>query len=403
MATQRKPLWIDPFENRLYAGLQSTQLAEPLVFKQGDEVDVELLLLKRSSSNGGGQELVNFPSGCTVRVAIGKIDAVPTGGTMTIQYGANTTGDIDYDATDTEIATALNGLTSIISAGGVSVVSVSTNSFRIAFTSVGVRTGFITDTAKLTPTSSTKVIELRAGTSTLSAVYLLKVKQSAVVYQGTWTDSETPSLTVTTLVSNRTKRVVIDPLPLSGTWSLLTTANIDKKVQELDAGELTNVATYWTQTATQRWGAFQTDFNYDGLPLYQMGVVQIDTSSWDFTVLEDYAIPGGYTMPFTVSGNFTGFPSKVGTLNFNTVEVEYLLNGEASATAILEVEIEQATGERWTILQTTCTIVNDLIDQVDFDPLTLDACITEAPVDGIQYVRKDGSWQTLAIVDGGTY
>jgi hypothetical protein len=181
----------------------------------------------------------------------------------------------------------------------------------------------------------------------------------------------------------------------------LTTANIDKKVQDLDAGELTNVATYWTETVTQRWGAFQTDFTYDGLPLYQMGVVQVDTSSWDFTVLEDYAIPVGYTMPFTVSGNFTGFPSKVSTLNFNTVEVEYLLNGAASATATLEVEIEQATGERWTILQTTCTIVNDLIDQVDFDPLTLDSCITEAPVDGTPYLRMDGAW--VSSIDGGTY
>ena len=132
-----------------------------------------------------------------------------------------------------------------------------------------------------------------------------------------------------------------------------------------------------------------------------MDIVQTGLTSWDFTVKQNYEIPEDYTMPMTASGNFTKFPSKIGMLNFNTVEVEYALNGQASVTASIEVEIEKENGDRWTALQTNCVIVNDLIDQVDFDPLTLDSCVTEAPVDGTPYLRKDGAW--VSSIDGGTY
>jgi hypothetical protein len=188
---------------------------------------------------------------------------------------------------------------------------------------------------------------------------------------------------------------------VSGSWSLTTTQDIAPKV-EAD-GNLDNLETYWDEVTPYRWVAFATAFkDYGaGLDVYHMDVVQTGLTSWDFTVKQDYEIPVGYTMPMTVSGNFKKFPSKIGTLNFNTVEVEYALNGASSVTAVLEIEIESSNGDRWTALQTNCLIVNDLIDQVDFDPLTLDACVTEAPVDGTQYLRKDGAW--VSSIDGGTY
>jgi len=398
MATQNIPLWIDPFENKLYAGITSTQSAPTPLFKQGDEVTLELFLLKRSLTSGF--EVVNFPEDCTIRVAIGKIDALPTGGSLSITYGANTTGAIAYDATASAIQTALNALASVTSAGGVTVTLVSNSMFQVAFNSVGVRSGFTADSAGLVPTSSVKIIELRAGTASLTALYLFKVKQSAAVFQNSWDDSPAPSITVTTLVANQSKRVTIDPTPLSGTWTLTTTQAIAPKV--LVDGDETNVPTYWDETVTARWGAFTTNFTGPAdEPVYQMSVIQVGQTTWDFTVNTDYATPVGYTMPFTVSGNFTKFPSKVGTMNFNTVEVEYLLAGANTATAVFEIEIEKSNGERWTALQTNCTIVNDLIDQVDFDPLTLDSCVTEAPVDGTPYLRKDGAW--VSSIDGGTY
>lgn len=399
MATQSTPLWIEPFENRLYADPQSTQSPPTLTFKQGDAVNMELYLLKRALT--GGFETIEFPADCTVRVAIGKLDAPPTAGTYTITYGGNTTTALNYNASASAIQTALNALPSITAAGGVTVATVSNLMFRVAFNSVGVRSGFTTDTAGLVPTSSTKVISLRAGTTELTAIYLFKTKQSAIAFQNSWDDSPAPSITITELVPNRSKRVTISPTPVSGSWTLTTTQDIAPKV-EAD-GDLDNLPTYWGQTIPYRWVAFATAFKDYGTgeDVYHMDVVQTGLTSWDFTVKPDYEIPVDYTMPMTASGNFTKFPSKVGVVNFNTVEVEYALNGQASTTATLEIEVEKSNGDRWTILQVPCTIVNDFIDQVDFDPLTLDACVTEAPVDGTPYLRKDGAW--VSLIDGGTY
>lgn len=399
MATQDTPLWIDPFENRLYADPQSTQNAPTVTFKQGDSVNVELYLVKRAVA--GGLETVEFPPNCTVRVAIGRMDAPPTSGTFTITYGANTTTALAYNASVSAIQTALNALASITSAGGVTVSLVSSTMFRVAFNSVGVRSGFTTNTGGLVPTSSTKVITMRAGTTELTAIYLFKTKQSSIAFQNSWADSPAPTITITELVENRSKRVSISPTPVSGSWTLTTTQDIVPKV--VADGNLDNLETYWGQTIPYRWVAFATAFKDYGTgeDVYHMDVVQTGLTSWDFTVKPNYEIPEGYTMPMTASGNFTKFPSKIGTLNFNTVEVEYALSGQASVTAVLEVEIEYENGDRWTALQTNCVIVNDLIDQVDYDPLTLDACVTEAPVDGTPYLRKDGAW--VSLIDGGTY
>jgi hypothetical protein len=393
MANQYKPLWIDPFENILYSGWQNTQSAPTLVFKQGDRVDIELFLVKRGIT-ASSQDTVEFPSGSTIRFAIGKLDSAPESGNMVISYDGEQTANIALSTSATAIQAALNAVPTIASAGGVVVSVVSATIFRVAFNAVGLRAVPLIDTTGLSPTSSGKVITARAGTSTVSAIYIFKVNQSVSVFQNSWADSQEPSIVATTLVANQTKRVTISPVPLSGTWTLTTTPSIARLVE--DAGDEDDVATYWTQTTSSRLGAFTSSFEgEDGRPIWNASVIQIGSTSWDFTVRNDYDVPVGYTMPFTVSGNFTKFPSKVATVNFDTVEVEYLLNGATSANAILEIEVESPSGDKWTVLQTSCTIVNDLIDQAVYTPLSLETIITEAPIDGNLYARKDGDWEAF--------
>jgi len=399
MANQYKPLWIDPFDNILYSGWQNTQSAPTLVFKQGDKIDIELFLVKRGITSSS-QDTVEFPEGSTIRFAVGKLDTPPTAGTMVISYNGEQTGNIPYNASASAIQTALNAVGSIAASGGVVVSVVSSTIFRIAFEANGPRPAPLIDTTGLLPTSSGKVITVRAGTSTLPAIFIFKVNQSVAVFQNDWVDSQQPTVTATTLVANQTKRVTISPVPLAGTWTLDTTPSIARLVD--DAGDEDDVATYWTQTVSSRLGAFASSFiGEDGRPIWNMSVIQIGSNSWDFTVRNDYPVPVGYTMPFTVDGNFTKFPSKVSTVNFDTVEVEYLLDGADSVTASLEIEVESPSGDKWTVLQTSCTIVNDLIDQAVYTPLTLEVPIMEAPVDGTPYLRKDGAWSPD--IDGGTY
>jgi len=394
MATRYTPLWIDPFESRLYSGWQNTQPAPTFVFKQGDKQEIELFLVKKGFG-GTFQEVVDFPSGCTVRVAIGSLDAEPRAGTYTISYGGNTTAELQYDATPTEIQTAVNALASIVSAGGVVIEGISDTTFKMSFNNTGTRTALTVDTTGLVPTSSSKVITARAGDTGVKAIYIFKVFQSVAVFQNQWVDSAEPTISVTTLAANASKRVSIYPVPLSGSWTLTTTNAIQPLVDDA-GGDETDVPTWWTQTATGRLPAFADTFvNSDGTPIWQMDVLRTNLTSWDFSVKRDYDVPVGYTMPFTVSGNFIKFPSKVSTLDFNTLEVEYLLNGARSVSAYLEVEIEYTTGERWTVLQTTCTIINDLIDQASYTPNSFEAPLTDAPQDGSLYARRDGEWEVF--------
>jgi hypothetical protein len=401
MANRYTPLWIDPFENKLYSGWQNTQTAPTLIFKQGDKVDVEMFLVKKGALTNT-QETVEFPSGCTVRLAIGKIDTAPTAGKMVLSYGGDSTDPLSYNSSASQIQVALNALASITAAGGVTVSATSTTRIVITFNSVGARTDFSVDASGLLPSSTSRVINVRSGSATEVAISILKIYQSVCVYQGSWDDSPEPTISVTDLVANQSKRVTIYPSPLSGTWTLTTTPNLVALV-DAAGGDTTDLPTWWTEVTTQRLGAYSPSFQ-DGTStdIWNFDVIQTDSFSWDFTIKADYAPPTGWVMPFTVSGNFTGFPSKMATLNFDTLEVEYLLNGASTATAVLEVEIEKSNGDKWTVLQTTCTIVNDLIDQDEYSPISFNNNhITEAPVDGTPYLRKDGAWSSD--IDGGTY
>lgn len=396
MSTQYTPIWINPFLNKVYAGWQNSQDAPSFVFKQGDKQQIELFLVKPSVV--GGQDVLPFPDGCTIRLAIGRVDNPAIDGTMLIAFGGDTTTELAHNASASDIETALNALPSVVSAGGVTVQSISETTFQITFDSVGTQFSPVIDTSGLVPTCGSKVIEARAGSATAKAVYIIKVYQSVSVYQNIWEDSPDPALSVEVLATNRTKRVTISPIPLSGSWSLTTTPDIQTLVEE--AGNTNNVPTYWTQTVTERLTAFADSFkNADGDDIWQMNVLRNDLTSWDFSVKTNYDIPVNYTMPFTVSGNFIKFPSKVGTIDLNTLEVEYLLNGAASASAMMEIEVERSTGEKWTVLQIPCTIVNDLIDQSSYTLSTLEEPVGEAPQDGSLYARRDGGWVSFTEED----
>jgi flagellar capping protein FliD len=63
----------------------------------------------------------NYTPTATAEVQTISPDAVATSGTFTLSYGGESTGALAYNASTSDIQTALNGLTSISAAGGVTV------------------------------------------------------------------------------------------------------------------------------------------------------------------------------------------------------------------------------------------------------------------------------------------
>jgi hypothetical protein len=393
-------LWLDSENGTIYNAWNSNTAINGLSFLQGDTVKVELHLVKMAGGVNSLMEELSFPAGGVVRLAIGRISTAPVSGSFVLTYGAQSV-TLPVGSTATAIQTALNGLTSIISAGGVKVANLSSTMFRIDFNAVGTNLGFSVDASAAAPPASSQVITLRAGSVSVPGSYVVKLKQSPVVYQDTWNDIEQPTLTVTELTANQSKRVSISPDPKAGSWTLTGTKDIATQVAANNGTETTGM---WDINYTNRFSITAND-NDIGFNNYQYSVTKVDNYAWDFTLKSYGTVPVGYTMPFVASGDgLVGFRGKGAYVAFDTAEIEYLLNGATSQTAILEVEIQDSTGNRHTVTQTTVTIKNDLIDNTGFSPVSSGSTgIPDAPVDGKPYVRKDGAWLWLDGVDGGTY
>jgi len=400
MAKTRVKLWIDAEAGTLYESFGSNSPAQPIVFLQGDALNLELHLVRLSAGLTRFMEEVDFPANCTVRFAIGKVSTAPTSGTYALTYGS-TTITIAFNATAVQIQAALNAIPTIAAAGGVLVSKTSNALVKIDFNNVGTNLPLSVNGNLLSPPTASRVVVLKVGSASVTGSFLIKLKQSPVVYQSVWNDIEQPVLTVTELAPNQAKRISISPEPKSGTWSLTGTADLETKAN-LALGVIDPV--WWTENYSGRFSinAIDTD---PGFAKLQYSVSKVDNYIWDFS-LKSYGgtPPVGYTMPFIALGDgLVGFKGKEAYVDLNTAEIEYLLDGANQATTSLEIEVESADGNKWTVLQTSCTIKNDLIDQSTFSPLSFEEGLEEAPLDGVAYLRKNSGWTPLTEIDGGTF
>lgn len=388
MARDTYKFWVNSELGVFYDAFGSNTTGATPIFIQGDTVDIEVHLVRWTQGAARFMEELEFPAGSTLRLAIGKVDASPTSGTFTVTYGANTTGALSYAVTAAQLQTALNGLASVTAAGGVTVTQPTSSLFKVVFNTPGVNSVLSIDATLLSPPSYSKVIELQAGTVSVPGIYALKVKQSPVVFQDDWDPISQPTLTTTTLTANKGKRVTIEPMAKSGSWTLTASKLIPYGTPAGDV-DLTD----WNTTVTKRLSvnAVASDFAD-----FQLDATVVSNGVWDIAVKENYEVPVGYTMPFTATGDgLVGYVGKTAAVSFNTAEIEYLLNGNAQATALMELELEDLDGNKWTLLQANCVIRNDMIDSTTFNPLSLFSGLPEAPQDGQLYARKDGDWEAF--------
>lgn len=367
-------LWIDSDNNQLQAGWQSAASAQRPVLKQGDTVGVELHWIRDARIQGLVMEEVEWTPSVGITLAIGRIEAAPTYGTFTLTFGGDETDPIQYDASANDVEDALNALTAITTAGGVTV-NKSGNTYRIVFNDAGV----ISDTLDfnendLFPTSSIGVTNARTGTPTIRQIYQVAIKQSPVAYTETFVDQDpsTPTISVikTASFAGDTKiwRLSVYPYPKDGTMVLGWTDGTTK----------TTVPFLASATGDDVEGAMNDVDGGSDWTVKKVGVYSWDISTSKTTI----ASP-------TVNGSgLRSFSAKYCELSLNTVEVENLLGGTASQTAYLEVET-LVGGVRQTLIQTPVTFVNDIIDEADY---TIVSRSEVMPVDSV--VRYDTA-QTL--------
>lgn len=378
MSTASLVLWVNPDTNSIMSGWNSSAVLPTPTFKQGDTVRIELHLVRMTDSSGKVMEELTWSPSANIKLAIGKVQAPPTFGTYTLSFGSDETAPISFDATATEMEDAINAMAGITAIGGVSV-SVQGTAYRIVFNSTGALPFALNyNENDLFPTSSIGVAVARTGTSTVKAIYQVQIKQSPVASVNNFAGNTLCEAGVTSIKTSsftgdtKVWRILLNPAPKDGSFSLaytdggspFTTSPIIPEAVAVDV-----------QTALT---------NANNIPNSDWTVSKSGSYQWDISTTK------ASISAVTVDGSgLFDYSGKVGLLSLNTVEVENLLAGQPTSSAVMEIEVD-TNGSRHTLLQTAVNIVNDLIDEADYTIMSRDEVM---PVDSV--VRYD-TGQTLS-------
>lgn len=220
-----RDLFIDLTNNRLATSETNLAPASGIKFTKGDTGAFNLYFLQATG-------IVNQPftvsdkSAASVKLGIGSRTATPETGTYTLSFGGDTTAALDVAVTAGQVQTALNALTAISSAGGVTVTGELAEHFTVRFATAGTRGSITADVSQLIPDTVAVIGERVAGGATTREVQEIQLRLTPAVYQSTWADlstavTSTLATTVTgSATTNEVQRLSFSQKPFAGTYRL---------------------------------------------------------------------------------------------------------------------------------------------------------------------------------------
>jgi len=220
-----RDLFIDLTNRRLVASETNSAPVGLATFTKGDNGAFNLYFLEATGVINRPFEVVD-KSAASVKLGIGSRTGVPETGTYTLTFGGDTTSAIDAAATAGAIETALNALSAISSAGGVTVTGELADHFTVRFTTAGTQGSISADVSQLIPDTVAVIDERIAGSASVKEIQEIQLRLTPAVYQDTWTDlGTTVTATVATTVTgsateNEVQRLSFTREPFSGTYRL---------------------------------------------------------------------------------------------------------------------------------------------------------------------------------------
>ena len=343
---------VDVGTGRLITDFLSTKAAGRQTFIFGDKPNISVRLVEENSNNADLPWSQIDLTGKTIRLAIGNPGGDATGGTYILDLDGDPTTALAYNTEAADVQTALNLLPSIISAGGVTVAAFGSVSsgYRVTFDVVGARNLITADTSALTPSTSASVLEVQTGDGSTKEAQIVTFETDANAYVELTDDfPSTPIITVTTVregilpVVGEIQRFVTTGPAHAGTYSLT-----------IDSEETVAIA----------FDASASEINdaLEGLAsIGANGVTNISGDSADYTVTFKETL-GGIGQAIPDPSNLSGPVGKTGELDLNTTGVLELLDGQQTATAVLEIIEFTTSGSREsTILQVNCNVNQDVV------------------------------------------
>jgi hypothetical protein len=334
------PLLVEVSEKRAVESLYSDRLGRIREFIAGESLNIAFCPVKRIRLPWDSRVFTpKDPADWTVQVAIGGGFVLPVAGSWPIAYGANTsTHVISNDPTSEEISDVLNGLASVIAAGGVGVHGTE-GFFTFTFNNVGARTMLSGDPALLVPASLLLFQQLVVGDVDTREVQILRIIQNAGAIGTLASYTSAPAITFQLLqagdATHNTKwRVNLPVDRYGGQWTFTKPAGATSDAIGYDDNEA------------------QVQSVFEGI--YGTGNVRVLQETEDsFTIeLIGSLTHTAVTLPSTsdASGLQTIF-YKSGLIDLRVPGINMLLNGASEAIVKFEIQAADATGYPVKVLQ----------------------------------------------------
>jgi hypothetical protein len=222
-----RDLFIDLTNRRLVASETNSAPVGLAGFTKGDNGAFNLYFLEATGVINRPFEVVDKASS-GVKLGIGSRLGVPETGTFTLTFGGDTTSALDAAATAGAIQTALNGLSAISSAGGVSVTGELADHFTVRFTTAGTQGSITANVSQLIPDTVAVIDERIAGSASVKEIQEIQLRLTPAVYQDSWTNlGTTVTATIATTVTgdasnNEVQRLSFSREPFAGSYRLST-------------------------------------------------------------------------------------------------------------------------------------------------------------------------------------
>jgi len=406
MAITTQKLWMAPQSNRLLSGPNSFTPANTPQFYQGNTARIELYLVSGAGIGNVPYDLP-FPAGAAIQVAVGQVNTYPTGGSWGLIVSGSETDPVTYNATNTQLQSALNALSAVSTAGGVTVSKLG-DGYTITWNTFGSKPAIEAGSDTLTPASYESISLVQAGDSVTRQVVYVELRQNPVALGVDWTPLGNPGIEIEQITawngSTNTWRYNITPSPKAGSYILTVTSG----------STVSNFTFAYNAGVSAISNALAEVF--PGTKAYQTGEAQFDVV---FTA----------NVSCTANANgLIGYNGYIGNLNFATAEVHQFLAGLGQRNAILEVTCS-VDGVVQTLIQVACFVYSDVIASGALVPLPLGVPLSESvansrfvrrdvdqspdaptqeiiwgnlgvprpPVDGAYHIFKDNVWETVTI------
>lgn len=342
--------WLDQSSGNLHQRLETTLQVGRLRFFQGDAPHINIYLKRQGAEANTGFDPVSFPEGGVLRMGLVNPDRLPTGGTFVLGFGSDATPALDYSVDGQALQTALNALASIEQAGGVTVTGPARGPWRIKFNNEGERELLGSSGSNLIPASEVQIHEEGDGEPTSRSIQYLRLRQAPIAEQTQWEDIPQSEVVVTVAQAggtglNEIQRIVINPFPRSGTFTLSFDGETTQPIAH-------NATVESLRTALE------------ALPNIQPGRVVVSRQASGIYLVEFTGDMGGTAQPTMVgnSGGLLSYEGRTGRLSLQRPAVQAYLDNNANAqgvaSAFFEIEIQDDESNPSTY-RFACDVIND--------------------------------------------